>query len=168
MPLNLTKRYNELLELASLSNPNRTKSLLAIFQRDIVNNSLFHFRKKPINPTPKDGIATLDTLFHHLTTEITDEATRKREFDIHRSMRLHWVRFHLEEKNPNNILVFSVAERQGNRTYIYDRLENYVIILEPLRKTEEYYLLTAYHIRGKDLARNKMEQKYKRKLNEIL
>ena len=61
--------------------------------------------------------------------------------------------------------VFSVQEPQGIRTYIYDMDEHYVIILEPLRNKDEYYLLTAYHMEGKDVARNKMDKKYMRRLD---
>ena len=33
-----------------------------------------------------------------------------------------------------------------------------MIVLEPLRNKDEYYLLTAYHIEGKDKARNYLGQ----------
>ena len=85
-----------------------------------------------------------------------------------RSARLHWLRFHVEVQKANNMLIFSADEPNGIRTYIYDMDEEYLIVLEPLRKKNEYYLLTAYHIEGKDKARNKMKKKYKRKLNEVL
>jgi hypothetical protein len=110
----------------------------------------------------------MDTLFRHLTTEMVDKVTRERDFELDRSMRLHWVRYHLDQKKQDNMLLFSVQEREGVRTYYYDKDENYVIVLEPRRDGESYYLLTAYHIRGKDAQRNKMEKKYKRRLPEVL
>ena len=168
MPLNLLKQYNDLLELVSLNHSDKMASLKRIFTRDIAENKHFTFRNKALNPTPNDGVITMETLFTHLTTVITDKATRKREFDIHRSVRLHWVKFHINENKPDTILVFSVKEPEGNRTYIYDKIENYVIVLEPLRVKNEYYLLTAYHVMGKDAQRNKFEKKYKRKLDELL
>lgn len=64
------------------------------------------------------------------------------------------------------MLSFSVQEPEGIRTYIYDVDENYVIVLEPLRNRDEYYLLTAYYISGKDAKRDKMLKKYKRRLSE--
>ena len=64
--------------------------------------------------------------------------------------------------------LFSVQEREGIRTYYYDKDENYVIVLEPLRDGKSYYLLTAYYIQGKDAQRNKMEKKYKRRLEKVL
>lgn len=43
----------------------------------------------------------------------------------------------------DDVLHFSVQEPEGVRTYIYDKTERYVIVLEPLRKVNAYYLLTA-------------------------
>ncbi len=167
MPLNLLREYNQLLELLGLNDFQRKKSLRGIFNRDIEGNSNFRFRNKKINPTPADGQDTMDRLFTHLTTVITDKSINKRGFDIHRSIRLHWLKYHIEECKRDNMLVFSVAEPSGIRTYIYDKDEHYVIILEPLRNKEEYYLLTAYHLEGKDKSRDKMMKKYKRRLDYI-
>lgn len=66
------------------------------------------------------------------------------------------------------MLIFSVKEPEGFRTYIYDKDEKYVIILEPLRNKNEYYLLTAYYLSGKDSKRDKIVKKYNRRLDEIL
>ena len=63
----------------------------------------------------------------------------------------------------HNMLYFSVAESRVNRTYIYDIDEKYVIVLEPRRNGTAYYLLTAYHLEGKDAARNKIMNKYNRR-----
>ena len=65
------------------------------------------------------------------------------------------------------MFLFSVKEPEGIRTYYYDADEKYVIVLEPLRCGDAYYLLTAYYIKGKDEKRNKIEKKYKRKLDVI-
>jgi len=147
-----------------MSEPQRTKSLQAIFNRDIRDNKTFNFGIKPIHPTPdKDGVLKVETLFDHLTRVTVDKATRKREFDIHRSVRLHWVRYHIEQQKKTNILLFSVEEPEGMRTYIYDKDEKYVIVLEPLRNNTAYYLLSAYPLRGKDSQRDKMMKKYKRR-----
>lgn len=144
----------------------RRSSLKGVFNRDIANNPHFHFREKPINPTPKDGEIPMETLFTHLTTITTDKQTKKREYDHDRSVRLHWIKHHIDEKKKNDMLIFSSKDKAGGRTYIYDRREFYVIVLEPLRKTDEYYLLTAYHLKGRD--RFKIEKKYKRRLDELL
>lgn len=168
MPLNLIKRYNSLLDLGAYNAQQRKQSLRAVFDRDITQNAHFKFNKKRIQPTPLNGVIVMDTLFTHLTTVITDYTTKKREFDLPRAVRLHWVKYHIDFKKKENILHFSVKEPQGNRTYIYDKDEKYVIVLEPLRKVNEYYLLTAYHLTGKDSKRNKILKKYKRKLTELL
>ncbi|RLD38157.1 MAG: hypothetical protein DRJ10_01950 [Bacteroidetes bacterium] len=168
MPLNLLKKYNELLDVLSMTLTNREESFLGVFNRDIVHNVSFTFRKKQINPTPLDGEIKMSVLFTHLTSTITDKKTRSREFDLYRSIRLHWIKHHIEERKKDNVHVFSVKEPNGVRTYIYDVDEKYVIVLEPLRNKNEYYLLTAYPLRGKDAARNKFKKKYKRKLPEVL
>jgi protease II len=166
MATNLLKRYPELLEIMHLSGHARSLSLRRVFDRDIQNNPSFRFKNKQINPTTKDGEIPMDTLFNHLITMVVDEKTKKREFDIDRSVRLHWIKYHVEERKSNEMLVFSCQEPQGVRTYIYDKAEKYVIILEPYRNKDEYYLLTAYHLTGRNT--KKIENKYKRKLNDLL
>ena len=136
MPTNLLKTYNQLLELNCLTEHQRILSLKGVFNRDFVNNSDFSFRKKKLNPTPAEGEDTMERFFRHLTTVITDKATRQREYDPSRSVRLHWVRYHLEERKNDNM--------------------------------DEYYLLTAYYMEGKDKARNKMAKKWKRRIKEDL
>lgn len=168
MPLNQLKRYNALLDITGMSPYNRDNSLRGVFDRDIANNANFKFRSKQITPTPKDGQITMDTLFAHLTRVIVDKKTRAREYDVHRSQRLHWVKYHITGKKADNMLCFSVKEPEGVRTYIYDKDEKYVIVLEPKHNNTIYYLLTAYHLRGKDAQRNKILKKYKRRLTEIL
>ncbi len=168
MPFNLLKRYNELLDLGALNETERKKSLLGVFNRDFAGEQIT-FRQKTITPTPIDGVIKMNTLFNHLITVMTDKTTRKREYDRHRAVRIHWVKHHLEEKKKDNIYVFSVKEREGIRTYIYDKDEKYVIVLEPLRKKDEYYLLTAYYLTGKDSKRDKIMSKYnKRRLDKVL
>jgi len=168
MPLNLLKKYNELLDVTALNEIQREKSLRRIFDRDIVKNSLFTFCTKQINPTPADGQDSMERLFAHLTTTIIDRAFNKREFCMMRSIRLHWMKYHIDQNKKDNMFVFSVAEPSGIRTYIYDEDEYYVIVLEPMRNKDEYYLLTAYYLEGRDKAREKMMKKYRRRLPDIL
>lgn len=167
MPHNLMKAYNELLDLTAYSESQRNESLKRIFNRDIAGNSDFSFKTKKINPTSAEGEDTMERFFRHLTTKITEKSINKREFDMSRSRRLHWIKYHVEELKKDNMKVFSVQEPQGIRTYIYDMDEHYVIILEPLRNKDEYYLLTAYYLEGKDAARNKMDKKYGRRLDVL-
>lgn len=167
MPFNLLKKYNQLLELAAFNPYQRKQSLLGVFDRDFTNNTNLQFRNMKIIPTPVDGAIEMDTLFTHLTTEIVDKVTRRREFDMHRSVRLHWVRYHIDGRKQDEVLHFSVKEPEGIRTYIYDIPEKYVIVLEPRPASRAYFLLTAYHVRGKDSKRDKILKKYKRKLEEI-
>lgn len=167
MPFNLIKKYNSLLELESLNEQQRKVSLQGIFNRDIRNNYNLYFNSKKIKPTPGDDEEKFDRLFKHLTT--TTDFGYKREFDYHRSKRLHWIKFHIDERKQEDMLYFSVDEpKHGKRTYIYDKKEKYVIVLEPLRKIDEYYLLTAYFLKGSDSKRDKIERKYKRKLKTLL
>ena len=75
MPFNQTKIYNELLDILSLNEVQRTKSLRLIFERDFVDKSPV-FQKKDIYPTPQaNGEIPMDTLFRHLTTEMQDTQT---------------------------------------------------------------------------------------------
>lgn len=169
MPLNLIKIYNALLDIHALNAYQRSASLMGIFNRDIANHPNFCFRNRPITPTPKDGVIEMQTLFTHLTTVMVCKTTRAREYDPDRSCRLHWLKYHIEERKPDNMLIFSVEEPDGFRTYIYDVEEKYVVVLEPLREIDAYYLLSAYHVTGKDAKRDKFGSKYrKRRLPDIL
>lgn len=84
MPTNLLKKYNALLELASLNEHQRTESLKGVFRRDIVDNANFKFHLKQIKPTTADGEDSMERLFRHLTTCITDKTTQHREFEMAR------------------------------------------------------------------------------------
>lgn len=164
MPFNLTKKYNDLLDLLGMNERQRTESLRRIFCRDIENNPAFTFNGKPIYPTPhEDGQIAMENLFNHLTRQEVDKEIHHREFDMSRSQRLHWIKYHVEQQKKDNMLYFSVAEPRSPRTYIYDIDEKYVIVLEPRRNGTAYYLLTAYHLEGKDAARNKIMTKYNRR-----
>lgn len=166
MPLNLLKKYNTLLDIDSFTESERIKSLKGVFNKDIVPG--LEFMNKTVHPTTSDTEDKMERLFRHLTTVIVDKSTNKREFERARSIRLHWIKYHIEGNKAENMLVFSVDEPDGVKTYIYDKDEKYVIVLEPLRNGSGYYLLTAYHIEGKDRERDKMMKKYKRKLPNIL
>lgn len=166
MPFNLTKIYNNLLELLHLSSFAKEKSLQGIFKRDIENNPNFSFRGKNIYPVKRqDDNLDMQTLFNHLTTHVTDKATNKREFEIRRSERLHWIKYHIEERKQEGVLIFSVEDSEGIRTYIFDQPENYVIILAPYRDQTAYYFLTAYYLEGRN--GEKILKKYKRRLSEF-
>jgi hypothetical protein len=164
MPYNLLKVYNIKLELDGLSVSERIESLKRIFNRDFVEDNLF-FRGIPVYPTPNEGIDTMAVLFDHLTRKRNNDGSR--EYDRERSARLHWVRHHITERIPSKICVFSTLDKEGIRTYIHDKSESYVIILEPRTKLDfkHYYLLTAYYSTGRDVI--KLKKKEKRKLSDI-
>ncbi len=178
MPLNKLKKYSELLEILHLSPANRNTSLRGIFNRDIENNPDFSFRRKRIYPVKSDGKPDMDRQFTHLTCmEIMeeDEAGRKypqRVFDRDRSVRLHWIRHHIEEQLPGKIKIFSVEERDMRKrqnvikTYIYDEDEKYIIVLEPQRSGTTYYLLSAYHL-NREYGVKEIKKKLKKKLPDI-
>ena len=157
MPFNLIKRYPELLEIMHLAPEQRHASLMNIFKRDIEENPDFTFRGAQIYPIKTDGEADMEREFMHLTTERVEEqdkdgrTIKSNVFEPERSKRLHWINHHLHEKTPANIVVFSVTERDHEKrqdvtkTYIYDKVEKYIIVLE-CQRGKGYYLLTAYHM----------------------
>lgn len=177
MPLNLIKKYPQLLELGQFNEHQRTQSLQAIFKRDIEDNPDLNFRTKIIRPI-KGEEPSMVILFKHLTCEeiqVTDEAGKtypKRVFEMDRSLRLHWVKYHLEERKHNNMEIFSVEERDQKkrqdiiRTYIYDTEQKYIIVLDPQRSKTDYYLLTAYYL-NKEYGEKKIKKLMKRKLLEL-
>lgn len=178
MPTNLLKKYPDLLEIMHLSDYERTQSLRAIFNRDIENNQNFKLRTKQIRPISIEGEASMSTLFNHLTREeieiLNSDSTKykKRVFEKDRSMRLHWIKFHIEENKKNDIEIFSVIERDLKKrkdktiTYIYNIEQKYVIVLEPQKSGLDYYLLSAYYL-NIDYGSKKMEKKLKSKLPEV-
>lgn len=174
MPLNLIKIYPDLLEIAHLNEYNRNKSLLGIFNRDVANNTNFKFMGKQIRPTKQEGEPPMQTLFRHLTTRADKDDNGRnlgtRSFEMARSVRLHWIKHHIDELKKDNVEVFSYNDRIERkdviRTYIYDIDQQYVIILEPQRSGTDYYLLTAYHL-NEPGGKKQIEKKMKRKLNEV-
>ncbi len=167
MPTNLLIKYNNLLEIDSLQEDQRENSLFRVFSRDIIDNQSFSFLSKKIHPTPQEGENKMEILFRHLTTKVIDPYTKKREFERERSIKLHWIKTHIDCCIPEGILIFSVDEPNGIKTYIFNKKENYIIVLEPLRKCAAYYLLTAFYIEGKDKEREKYLKKFKRRLSDI-
>ena len=174
MPFNLIKQYPELLEIMHLTPEQRQSSLVKIFKRDIEENTDFRFRGTQIYPIKTDGEADMEREFMHLTTERVEEKDengniiKKNVFEPQRSKRLHWINHHLHEKTPANIVVFSVTERDQEKrqnvtkTYIYDKVEKYIIVLE-CQRGKGYYLLTAYH-----LYRSYSEKQIQKKMNHAL
>ncbi len=182
MPFNQLKTYPELLDLAYLPDKERDRSLKGIFDRDITNNEGFSFREKRIFPIKSDGKLDLEREFFHLTTEEIEQENedgkmeKHRVFDIHRSQRLHWIRVHIEEKikDASKILIFSAVERDKKarkdviRTYIYNKTQKYVIVLEPQPKSPSaYFLLTAYYLNRK-YGEKAVDKKYKKRLADII
>lgn len=168
MPFNLLKSYNDILEIGHFNEVQRTISLQAIFNRDIADNNNFKFRNKIINPIKGDE-PPLTILFRHLTTNIIDYKTKRREFEFERSVRLHWILHHIEERKKNKISIFTIDEiaegRKCKRTYILDEEEKYVVVLEVYRNGTEYYLITAYHLQNRNY--KKIKSKMARKLEEV-
>jgi len=174
MSLNQLKKYPELLELNHFNDFQRKESLRKIFERDIENNPQFKYRTKQIRPIKKEGELPMQTLFRHLITRNDeDEKGNKlesRSFEMARSQRLHWIKYHINESKKNNIDVFSYEDRvKGKnviRTYIYDIEQEYVIILEPQRSELDYFLLTAYYL-NEPGGKKQIENKRKKKLTEV-
>lgn len=144
MPTNLTKRYNQLLDLMYPTERQNILSIRKVFDRDIPGHPNFTLHGNPIFPTTATGEDAMDRLFRHLTTVITDQATRKREFESERSVRIHWIRYHVDGKGTVRPFIFHVPSE--SRIYLLDKQERYVIVLEPLRNKTGYYLLTAYKL----------------------
>jgi hypothetical protein len=178
MPLNILKEYPDLLDILYLSPSKRDEVLRGVFNRDIEDNPDFSFRGKRIYPVKSDGKADMDRQFMHLTCEaITEEDENgrrypRRVFDRHRSVRLHWIRHHIEERLPDKIEVFSIRERDAGRredvtkTYIYDRDEKYIVVLLPQRLGTAYYLLSAYYL-NRDYGVKEINKKLKKRLSVV-
>ncbi len=178
MPFNFEKRYPDFLEFAYLDENARTKSLRAIFNRDIQENVDFKFRGKMIRPIKKEGQDGMEILFDHLTKESIEEKDdsgrkfKRRYFEAERSKRLHWILPYINESIKEEILVFSAEERNQLKrqdeikTYIYNKTRNYVIVLLPQRSMQDYYLLTAFYVTLSGTKKN-LEKKYKNRLSKV-
>ena len=160
--IQMIKTYNSLLELDAFDEEERNASLMGIFKRDFVDSGNY-FRQKKVLPTLSQGKNTLSIFFNHLVT-MEDRLHRERIYDRNRAVRLHWIKYHLEERQPEHLQVFSVKDKVAIRTYLYDVQESYVIVLEP-RGDNRYYLLTAYYLLGRN--RYKIEHKLKRRLAKV-
>jgi hypothetical protein len=174
---NILKKYPELLDLIGLNEQERNQDLQSIFRRDIEDNPDFSFRSLPIYPIKTQGVADMGRLFKHLTCEeveirnVDGTSYPKRVFEMDRSQRLHWINHHIKESTPENIDVFTVEERDSQKrkvrkTYIYDEVEEYVIVLEQQRK-DAFYLLTAYHL-NKEYGKKALAKKMKKRIETPL
>jgi len=175
MPFNLLKKYPSLLELGHLNEYQRENSLKRVFKRDIEDNLDFKFQSKPIRPIKKEGQIPMETLLRHLTTreekDVKGKPTGARVFEMNRSKRLHWIKYHIEKRKIRDVDIFSYEDRikgRGSvvRTYIYDHDQEYVIILEPQRSKLDYYLLTAYYL-NEPGGKKQILKKRKNKLEEV-
>ncbi|OYU82470.1 MAG: hypothetical protein CFE24_15475 [Flavobacterium sp. BFFFF2] len=164
MPTNYLKKYNQLLELL-YSNPfDNVKSIKAVFDRDFNGNYTIKFYSKNIEPTPSDSEDKIERLFNHLTRVVTDEKTKKREFESERAIRIHWIKHHLEKHlSLPNVLTFKVEDE--NRVYLLDKSERYIIVLEPLRNGDAFYLLSAYKLLPSNY--KKIMRKYEKRSQPI-
>ena len=145
MATNLLKQYNQLLELLYSNHYDNVNSIKNVFYRDFNVNKPLIFNNKNILPTPADGEDKIERLFNHLTRKEVDFITKKREFDSERAIRIHWIKYHLINISKLNTLIsFKIADE--NRVYVLDKKEKYVVILEPLRQQDAYYLLSAYRL----------------------
>lgn len=175
MALHLLRNYPELLEIIHLNAFDRNSALTDIFKRDIEDNPNLRFRAKMVRPI-KGEEPGMQLLYRHLTTSENKEKDDDgnplggRVFEMSRSQRLHWVKYHIDEKKPECLSCFTVQDRVNGkwvyRTYILDTVQKYVVILEPYRKLPEYYLLTAYPLEPRNY--KKLKNKEKRKLKEPL
>lgn len=179
MPLNLLKKYPELLDLFG-SFETMNASLRRVYDRDIVNNEDFKFRGIQIHPLKsEEGQLDMDMTFKHLTTKKyaydengEENSNNSRQFDINRSRRLHWINHHLHEASPENIDIFTVVERDKKKrqdvkhTYIYDNVKKYVIVFDR-RPKKDFYLLTAYYL-DEPFAEKALEKKKKKKEVDVL
>lgn len=179
MPFNLIKTYNQLLEINHYNDAQKNTSLRNIFNRDIENNTALAFRTKIIRPLKADGIPAMDVLFDHLTKEATDikdengKTIKQRKYwENDRCHRLHWIKYHINETKADTLTIFSYVDRIKSkdvpRTYLYDKAEQYIVVLEPYRNASDYYLITAYYLTKAKGGIKQLEQKLKNKLDEIL
>jgi len=175
--LNLTKNYADLLDLIGLNGPQINESLRRIFNRDVQENNNFKFLTKVIRPIKVDGQPSLDTVFLHLTTkrvEVKDgrKTYKRAEFDSDRSVRLHWLRHHIDRGETEEVEIFSVTERDYVsrkdvvNTYIYNIEKQYVIVLRPQNSELDYYLLSAYYLNEK-WAIGAMETRMNKRLAKV-
>jgi len=161
MAFNLNKKYPELLEINHYrSEYDRDVILRKIFDRDIQENGKLIYNSKQIHPLKDiEGVSSMNDLFGHLTREGTKEIdsngktiASRNVFEQDRSMRIHWIKTHLDEKVKDKIEVFSIIERDKKKredvtkTYIYNTVKKYVVVLMCQRSNKDYYLLTAYYL----------------------
>lgn len=177
---NLTKIFPELLDINGMNPFQRKQSLRRIYDRDIIGDPNCSFRTKKIYPIKNNDSIDIDRNFDHLTTgdveKIDPESGRKytsREFEPCRSIRLHWIKKHLQESTPNSdLIIFSCYMRDKQkrkdilRTLIYNKDHKYVVVLEPQIKSSAYYLITAYYL-NKSYGVKEIQKMYKRRVNNI-
>lgn len=102
--------------------------------------------------------------FWHLITR-ENQKTRMRYFDPRRAERLPWCAPLLANASDVEVLVWNQRERYGpSRIYVWLERFDYVLRLEQrtLNIGEVVYLITAYHVDGKQ-TRDRFRQSYNRR-----
>lgn len=90
------------------------------------------FCGKSIRPTPRKAVEIpMETLFKHLTTEMVNKVTRERVFEIDRSMRLHRVRFHINQSGDAYYLLsaYYIKGKDAQRSKIEKKYKRKLEVL---------------------------------------
>jgi hypothetical protein len=113
------------------------------------------------SPTPE---GKYELGFWHLITRL-DERTKQRYFDPRRAERLPWCAPLLANATDADVLTWNSRERNRIRTYVWLRTNDYVVVLELRTQDvgEVFWLVTAYHVDGKD-GRKRLQRSYDRRL----
>ena len=88
-------------------------------------------------------------------------------FGLKTWLQSYWIKTHIEERTGDDIIVFSIEERNPQkrvdetRVYIYNKGQKYIIVLEPQRKGQAYFLLTAYYL-NKEYGEKQIKKKMKK------
>ena len=140
MPMDfLPQQLDESLELNLI-----IAQALEIFRNDFYNNTPPSINGIAVHANQSITASAREQSFDHVITRGPKDG-QPRSIDISRASRVPWIRPLIENFNNPELVYFQYLEGSGYvRDYIWDRTNDYVVILE--NKGHQLHLVTAFNI----------------------
>ncbi len=128
------------------------------FYNDFVCGSVT-YSGKPVKVSMKKGPKDMLNVFWHIITK-EDKKSGDRLVDFARLKRIFWIKEIILNPDHPDVLNWEYEEKPGKiRVYLWVKERDYVVVLE--KKTNSYFLVTAFNIEGES-TRRRLRKKYKK------
>ena len=139
--------FSEIIDFSSCcKEEDRIEFLYSIFRNDFIINRCFLADKIYIDPKSHQKKDSKERVFWHIITK-TNPKTKKREFDINRASRIHWIKKIILNCFDKEIKLFYHYESKQKviRLYLWAYRQDFIVIIQKLGDTSSY-LVTSFYI----------------------